>query len=602
MRSLLGLLGLTFLLTTSTPARADEPIPLTILYAGHLGTDREKDFAGFLETQFRKVDRVALDRFTDDQAEGHDVVVFDWDSILPRDASGKVIQPIDRLLYPRGAKVSESYDRPTVVIGAGGQHPIRRLRLKLDNLCICLGPVAHGIASGHEVFRSPNPVELKLEDYPTPPHYRHLTSGRPVGKTIKVWRVQTKRPGVDYGLVCSPWDFESSPDAEVIASGVNEKTPRSVAIGRQGNFFFWGFSASPRDMTPEARKAFVNAVCYIKKFDGRRPIVHKAEKDFSREWALMYAHSLTNVFDEDAFARSLPEDLRSDPAQVKRQRDMYLKQVEFFFPGEVRRRCGTDAAKYIAWVRDNYESIRPGESEHPDPPQIGVDEDAKALGTSNRKVESLDAWIHRLERKDRAEVALRLLERYTGERFTDARSWRSWLDANRDRLFFDEAGGFVFRVAPKGLTTPPRLPRTPLSTLEPTPRHPVAAEAEFEPGKARPGGSVWLVVRVATAPGWHITAAKGSLGREVATSLELKLPKGFEADSDWSLPEPTPGSGGRLTYDGSFAFRRRIRLAADVPSGPAVASCTLRYQACDAFSCRAPDEETLRADLSVSAR
>src|SRR4051794_35034881 len=143
MRRLVGLLGLTSVLALPATARADEPIPLTILYAGHPGTDREKDFAGFLEKHFRKVDRVALDRFTDAQAEGHDVVVFDWDSVLPRDAGGKVIEPLERLLMPKGAKVSESYDRPTVVIGAGGQNAIRPLRLKIDSLCICLGPVAH---------------------------------------------------------------------------------------------------------------------------------------------------------------------------------------------------------------------------------------------------------------------------------------------------------------------------------------------------------------------------------------------------------------------------------------------------------------------------
>ncbi len=192
MQSLLRMLGLTSLLAFSAWGRAEEPMPLTILYAGHLGTDREKDFAGFLQQHFRKVDRVDLDRFTDAMAEGHDVVIFDWDSVYPRGADGKVREPIERLVMPRRAKVSGSYDRPTVLVGAGGQHPIRHLRLKIDELCICLGPVAHGIEAGHEVFRSPYPVELPLEDYPTPPHYRGLMSGRPIGKTIKVWRVQTK--------------------------------------------------------------------------------------------------------------------------------------------------------------------------------------------------------------------------------------------------------------------------------------------------------------------------------------------------------------------------------------------------------------------------
>ena len=400
----------------------------------------------------------------------------------------------------------------------------------------------------------------------------------------------------------NPWDFEASPDAEIIASGVNEKTPASVALGRQGNFFLWGFSASPRDMTPEARKCFVNAVCYIKTFDGQRPIVRKTDREFTRDWAVMYAHSLKNLFDEDAYVRSLPDVMRANPAVVKRQREFSLKMVEFSFPEEVRKRCGTDAEKYIAWVRDNNEWIRPIDSDHPDLPRISVDEDAKALGFSNRKVQSLDEWVRLLERKERAYVALRLLKRYTGEAFEDAKSWRSWLDAQGDRLFFDEVGGFVFRVAPKGLKTPARLPRTPLGALEPTHRKPVAAEAELEPGTVRGGESVVFVVHVATAPGWHVTAAKGSRGAEVATSLDLKLPKGFEADGDWTLPEPVPASQGRLTYDGSFVFRRRVRVASDAPAGAVVALCTLRYQACDAFSCRAPEEEVLEAKAVVVGR
>jgi hypothetical protein len=532
-------------------------MPLRILYAGQPGTDREKDFAGFLEQHFRTVDRTSLDRFKDAKAEGYDVVIFDWDSIHPRNADGTIREPIENRVMPRRAKVSESYDRPTVVVGAGGYHVIRHLRLKLDYLCMCLGPLAHGIAAGHEVFRSPYPVELLIEDYPTPPRYRALTSGRPLGKSLKVWRVQTKDfPEIDPGIVSSAWDFEASPDAELIALGVSSKTPDSVALGRQGNYFLWGFSASPREMTPEARKCFVNVVCYIKKFAGQRPLVRKDAQDVSREWALMYAYSLRERSDDRA-----------------------------------------GAERHIAWLRDNYEWLRPGGWR-----QISIDEDAKALGLSNRKVESLDAWAGLLARNERAEVALRLLKRYTGERFETAAAWRQWLDANRDRLFLDEVGGFVFRVAPRGLTAPPRLPRTPLSTLEPTQRQPVAAEAAFEPDTARAGALVALVVRVVMAPSWHITAVKDSRGPEVATSLDVKLPEGFEAEGGWTMPEPRSAAGGRLTYDGSCEFRLSLRVARDAPAGPAIASCTLRYQACDAFSCRPPDEATLEAKAEVVSR
>ena len=53
------------------------------------------------------------------------------------------------------------------------------------------------------------------------------------------------------------------------------KEVQPVAIARHGNFFLWGFSAQPSDMTLEAQKCFLNAVCYIKKFDGQKPIVAK---------------------------------------------------------------------------------------------------------------------------------------------------------------------------------------------------------------------------------------------------------------------------------------------------------------------------------------
>ena len=135
----------------------------------------------------------------------------------------------------------------------------------------------------HEVFQTPLKVNLQFEDHAVPANYRHYPGGDKLGQTIKVWKVQTKKfPEIDPGLVSDPYGFGDSPDAEVISSGLNSKGPDSVALGRHGNFFLWGFSASPTDMTPEARKCFINAVCYIKKFDGQKPLVRK--KASGREW------------------------------------------------------------------------------------------------------------------------------------------------------------------------------------------------------------------------------------------------------------------------------------------------------------------------------
>jgi hypothetical protein len=53
-----------------------------------------------------------------------------------------------------------------------------------------------------------------------------------------------------------------------------------------------------------------------------------------------------------------------------------------------------------------------------------------------------------LERKEQSELALRLLKRYTQERFETASQWRTWLNANRSRLFFSDVGGYKFFVAP----------------------------------------------------------------------------------------------------------------------------------------------------------
>src|SRR5262249_7448950 len=158
-----------------------------------------------------------------------------------------------------------------------------------------------------------------------------------------------------------PYGFNDSPDAEAIASGLNSKGPTAVTLGRHGNFFLWGFSAQPSDMTPEARKCFVNSVCYIKKFDGQKPQVRKPSQ--GREWALVYAGYVNLIKDE--------------------------KFLEQLFPEDLRKQFGTDAEKYRMYYQENLEYLHPSSSNG----RIVVDEDVKALGLSNRKVELLDRCV-----------------------------------------------------------------------------------------------------------------------------------------------------------------------------------------------------------------
>src|SRR5262245_8396016 len=275
--------------------------------------------------------------------------------------------------------------------------------------------MAHGVVPTHEIFHKPHKVEITYQDMQTPVSYRQFPGGEALGPTMKAWQVQTKKfPEIDPGLVSDPYGFADSPDAEVISAGQNSKGPDSVAIGRHGNYFLWGFSAQPSDMTPEARKCFVNSVHYINKFDGQKPLVRKTSS--GREWALVVAGYLKFIGDERFLTQNFPEDLR--------------------------KRFGKDSVRYIDYYKENLEYL------HREGNHVVVDEDVKKLSLSNRDVALLDRCVTMLEKGEEPDLALRILKRYTAETFSEARQWRTWLDKYRGRLFFTDTGGYQFIVAP----------------------------------------------------------------------------------------------------------------------------------------------------------
>jgi len=234
---------------------------------------------------------------------------------------------------------------------------------------------------------------------------------------MKMWQVQNKTfPQIDPGMVSDPYGLGDSPDTEMISSGVNSKGPEAVAIARQGNYLLWGFSASPSDMTAEVRKSFLNAVCYIKRFDGQRPLVRAIAKE--RSWALVYSSHANGSANA-----------------------AYLKNL---FPEALRQRFGNDLRKYSQYYEENIEYL------HPVRGLFEVDLEVKSLGLSNRKVDLLERCIDMLAKGEKSDLALRILKRYTLESFADARQWRAWLDKNRQDLFFTDRGGYKFMVSPPG--------------------------------------------------------------------------------------------------------------------------------------------------------
>jgi hypothetical protein len=172
-------------------------------------------------------------------------------------------------------------------------------------------------------------------------------------------------------------------------------------------------------MTSEGQKCFLNAICYIQKFDGQKPLVAKTSS--GRRWVLVYAGYMKTVTDEN-FTKNL-------------------------FPQELYKRFGKDADQYIRYYQENMEYL------HSAGGRIEVDEDVKGLGLSNRKIELLDRCVSLLEDQEKRDLALRILKRYTLENFQDAKEWREWLEKNRDRLFFTDTGGYKFMTAPASVTT-----------------------------------------------------------------------------------------------------------------------------------------------------
>jgi hypothetical protein len=404
-------------LLIASVARAAEPIALKIFYAGHSGSEREADFVALLEKHFAKVGKGELSKFTPKQAAEYDVVILDWTSIFTsRKGDGTIDMVAPSIEMPPIPKLDEKYDRPTVLIGAVAGHFGNENKLKINWLCLCLNEAAHGMKADHDIFHKPLEVKMDLVDHDTPANYREFPEGKDLPATMKVLPMQTKTyPQIDPGLVSDPYGFEPTPDAEVMSSGLNMKGPHSVAIGRHGNYLQWGFSASPKEMTDAGRACFVNCVSYIHKFDHQRVVVH-------------------SVAPARTFAPFIGEYYTDHRTQF---------QPAFSYAAEMMEKLGESPASYAKYFHENIEYVRVVGDR-----KFTVDEEARKLGLSNRKIESLEKLVIMLEKNESPAEATTLLRRYTDESFEAPAQWRKWLDQNKSKIFFTDVGGYKWMVPP----------------------------------------------------------------------------------------------------------------------------------------------------------
>lgn len=282
-----------------------------------------------------------------------------------------------------------------------------------------MGDAAHGESLDHEVYRAPFAVQPPFESWDTPGNYISRNLGpEKLPEKMKVWLVQ--KTGKSFGgVVATAYGFTDSPDAEILVPGFNTgKEYGASGVGRHGNFLQWGYSAPPSQMTEPGRKLFLNCIHYIRRFEGKAPLIRR--QGTSRLDTIRLGQIINRI--------------KGD------QKEFFLGQ----FPSELYATYGSDPNGLVRYYRENLEWVyRDG--------VFKVDEELKALGIeSNRQVGSLQRLVELLDDPQHGATARQLLARYTDQRFETSPQWRKWFDESKDRIFFTDVGGCKFQVVPKG--------------------------------------------------------------------------------------------------------------------------------------------------------
>ncbi len=612
------------------PASAQNKVALKVLYVGgstdydsgkrmdpaeksRLVQQRTVSWKQMLEQYFSTVATVDAQEWTEQLSAQYDVTVMDG---VPRPIAPGV-QDAAKQAYMRPLYVSEDFSLPMVTIGEVSSRIGSRIGIKNDWYCLCLENYAFGWKKDHAIFKGPFKVKLKTEKRPTPSlafHFQYETDEK-IPQTMSMWQVQTRgykdTPGYAAGLIARYSGYEDSPEAEYISSGVSSKSIRAVAIGRHGNYFHWGFSASPADMTEQAKAVFANAVVYASKFKGQGVISRKYNEAIAtRDWARAIIHmsspegyqEIIKMNDEamdelkqraekakekNAKGETLTEEekylltFRPSPAP---SREQIMKQ----YVGDYYEQFGMDSEAYRKFFTENRDYLYGGEGRI----QMVLDEDVKSLGIPNNDIRLIDAAITLLEKGTDVEKAHRILTRYTQKDFTTAKEWRQWFDANRNNMFFTESGGWVWLVnsREKGANDYTgwlrRKSNLSIESGEVTAQNPVAVTAAR--GFLDNGEQV-IYVKFKIYCGFHIYGFVSSDDPFIPTKVSLHLPEGVTTIGEMELPPARVlSTNGTTIYEDEAVFQQRIKgqVKGDI-------TCTVEYQCCDDHVCLPPVNTTI---------
>lgn len=583
-------------------------------------------FENYLKNHFTEVTVINGNDYQEQISAGYDVTIFDGKlplyapSVVTKDEQG---QPKD---YYNRRCISENFSFPSILIAEAGENIGRGIGTKTDWYCLCLDAYAHHTNFNHPIFKGPFAVNITQQEKPTPSdayHYKYYYNGKFPDK-LPMWQVQTKGymtdPGFRVGMVARPWGFTDSPEAESISSGVCAKTLDAVAIGKHGNFFFWGFSASPEYMTEQAKQVFANAVVYTATLKGQKLI---ARKYYDRAATREYVKELTHLVTKESYLESVERQetwyketmAKKTLFAAKKEKgetltkeeealvNMPIEKEETTYDDYLKKRMRNgyyemfkgDPKAFSKYLKDNTPYLYGAAMFY----QYIVDEDAKSLKIANNNIALLDKAISMLESGKEVEKAQRILDRYTLCTFTKPAQWRKWFNENKSRIFFTEAGGWLFLVNTFDSTVEGNdyqkkanyLAAKKIALAEPDDRNPVAVGATLV---TYPNGMQAVVVKFKINSRYHIYANVSEKDPYIKTAVNIQLPHGYTAGTMTIPAGKYFNENGTTQYSDEVLF---VQPVSGYGTGSIKVNCA--WQCCDSQICFPPAEKEIELTTTL---
>ena len=595
--------------------------------------ERFADFQQFLKAHFTTVKCINAKEWNWQMSKDYDVTIMDGrptpltPRTINRDENGNVLSITEAVYVP------EDFDMPMFCICEASEDLGRSVGTKNDWYCLCLDAEAYNVKTEHPIFNTPNKVNLTFVEKPTPEmafEYQ-FEFDQPIPKTQQMWRVQNKGYATDLGyrvgLVSRQYGYLDSPDTEIISGGVSQKSPEAIAIGRHANWFHWGFSAPPADMTEEARLVFVNAVVYASKFKGHRVIARKLHETIATSETLrnsLYTCTHQCIEDMNVMIEKRNKMIENELKRVKEKQargEELTTQEKFIFEikpepamdyetfiqqrqPELYKRFGTDERKYIDFFKSNEGYYYC----HPKGYDLTVDEDAKAWQLKVGSMALLETAIQRYSSVDPQEAAraMRILEHYTLLRYTDSSDWLKWYDTYKDKIFFTESGGWLYLVNTLDKKVPgndynvriqeeieKRANETHQKktvSLNTDENNPVAVAAEC---KKVSDNEYDIIIRMKVHQGYHTYAFVSDEDPYINTTLEVNPSEGYTLKGELKKPSAKVlNSTGTSIYEGEKEWHQRIS-----GTGNGTVEVKIGWQVCNENICMQPQQRNIQVEI-----